>query len=125
MLPLAAVLLAVNWLVFVFGILTDRVVDAALGYYINPLVTVTLAVVVLRERLRPVQWVALGFGAAAVVVITAGYGQLPWIALMLALSFGFYGLIKNRVGRTRRRRARARRRDPRPGPAWRSATWSG
>jgi chloramphenicol-sensitive protein RarD len=99
-LSVAAVLLAVNWLVFVFGILTDRVVDAALGYYINPLVTVTLAVVVLRERLRPVQWVALGFGAAAVVVITAGYGQLPWIALVLALSFGFYGLIKNRVGRT-------------------------
>ena len=56
--------------------------------------------VVLRERLRPVQWVALGFGAAAVVVITAGYGQLPWIALVLALSFGIYGLIKNRVGRT-------------------------
>ncbi|KQS99477.1 EamA family transporter RarD [Cellulomonas sp. Leaf395] len=99
-LSVAAVLLAINWLVFVLGILTDRVVDAALGYYINPLVTVTLAVVVLRERLRPVQWVALGFGAAAVVVITAGYGQLPWIALVLALSFGFYGLIKNRVGRT-------------------------
>ncbi|WP_456845699.1 EamA family transporter RarD [Cellulomonas sp. P5_C6] len=100
LLSIAAVLLAVNWLVFVLGILTDRVVDAALGYYINPLVTVTLAVVVLRERLRAVQWVALGFGAAAVVVITVGYGQLPWIALTLALSFGFYGLIKNRVGRS-------------------------
>lgn len=99
-LAIAAVLLAVNWLVFVFGILTDRVVDAALGYFINPLVTVTLAVVVLRERLRTVQWVAVGFGAAAVVVITAGYGQLPWIALTLALSFGFYGLLKNRVGRS-------------------------
>ncbi|KQY47192.1 EamA family transporter RarD [Cellulomonas sp. Root137] len=99
-LAIAAVLLAVNWLVFVFGILTDRVVDAALGYFINPLVTVTLAVVVLRERLRAVQWVALGFGAAAVVIITAGYGQLPWIALTLALSFGFYGLLKNRVGRS-------------------------
>lgn len=99
-LSVAALLLAVNWLVFVFGILTDRVVDAALGYYINPLVTVTLAVVVLRERLRPVQWVAIGFGAAAVVVITAGYGQLPWIALVLALTFGFYGLLKNRVGRS-------------------------
>ena len=100
LLSIAAVLLAVNWLVFVFGILTDRVVDAALGYYINPLVTVTLAVVVLRERLRAMQWAALGFGAAAVVVITAGYGRLPWIALALALSFGFYGLIKNRVGRS-------------------------
>lgn len=100
LLAVAAVLLAVNWLVFVFGVLTDRVVDAALGYFINPLVTVALAVLVLRERLRPVQWVALGFGALAVVVITAGYGQLPWIALTLALSFGFYGLIKNRVGRS-------------------------
>ncbi|WP_238402748.1 EamA family transporter RarD [Cellulomonas sp. H30R-01] len=100
LLGVAAVLLAVNWLVFVFGVLTDRVVDAALGYFINPLVTVALAVLVLRERLRPVQWVALGFGALAVVVITVGYGQLPWIALTLALSFGFYGLIKNRVGRS-------------------------
>ncbi|MDM7832202.1 EamA family transporter RarD [Cellulomonas edaphi] len=100
LLALAAVLLAVNWIVFVVGILSDRVVDAALGYFINPLVTVGLAVVVLRERVRPVQWVALAFGAAAVVVITVGYGRLPWIALTLAFSFGFYGLIKNRVGRS-------------------------
>ena len=75
-------------------------VDASLGYFINPLVTVTLAVVLLRERLRVAQWVALGFGALAVVVLTVGYGQLPWIALVLALSFGFYGFLKNRVGRT-------------------------
>lgn len=100
LLSLAAVLLAVNWVVFVVGVLTDRVVDAALGYFINPIVTVALAVLVLRERLRPLQWVALGSGVLAVVVITAGYGRLPWIALSLALSFGFYGLIKNRVGRS-------------------------
>ena len=99
LLAAAAVLVAVNWLVFVLGVLTDRVVDASLGYYVNPLVTVALAVLVLRERLRPVQWVALGFGAAAVVVITVGYGELPWIALTLAVSFALYGLIKNRVGR--------------------------
>ncbi|MDM7854373.1 EamA family transporter RarD [Cellulomonas sp. MW4] len=98
-LGLAAVLLAVNWLVYVYGVLSDHVVDAALGYFVNPLVTVALAVLVLRERLRRVQWVALGFGAAAVVVITVGYGRLPWIALVLAASFGTYGLIKNRVGR--------------------------
>jgi chloramphenicol-sensitive protein RarD len=98
-LGLAAALLAVNWLVYVYGVLTDHVVDAALGYFVNPLVTVALAVLVLRERLRRVQWVALGFGAAAVVVITVGYGRLPWIALVLAASFGTYGLIKNRVGR--------------------------
>ncbi len=98
LLSIAAVLLAINWVTYVFGVLTDRVVDASLGYFINPLVTVTLAVVVLRERLRLAQWVALGFGALAVVVLTLGYGQLPWIALVLACSFGLYGFIKNRVG---------------------------
>ncbi|WP_309134286.1 EamA family transporter RarD [Cellulomonas sp.] len=97
-LTLAAVLLAVNWLVFVHGVTTGHVVDAALGYFINPLVTVGLAVLVLGERLRPVQWVALGLGAGAVVVITAGLGRLPWIALTLAGSFGVYGLIKSSVG---------------------------
>jgi len=100
LLTLAAALLAVNWLVYVVAVLSDRVVDASLGYFINPLVTVALAVALLGERLRPVQWVALGFGAAAVVVITVGYGRLPWIALTLALSFGLYGLLKNRVGRS-------------------------
>jgi len=97
-LTLAAVLLAVNWLVFVHGVTTGHVVDAALGYFINPLVTIALAVLVLGERLRTVQWVAVGCGGAAVVVLTVGYGRLPWIALVLAGSFGAYGLIKNRVG---------------------------
>lgn len=100
LLALAAVLIAVNWTVYVYGVLTDQVVDAALGYFINPLVTVLLAVFVLGERLRRAQWVALGCGTVAVVVITVGYGRLPWIALSLAFSFGLYGLIKNRAGRT-------------------------
>lgn len=100
LLSLAAALVAVNWTTYVYGVLSDQVVDTALGYFINPLVTVLLAVFVLRERLRIAQWVALGFGAIAVVVITLGYGRLPWIALTLAVSFGAYGLIKNRVGRT-------------------------
>lgn len=99
-LALAGVLIATNWLVFVAGVLGGHTVDAALGYYINPLVTVGLAVLVLGERLRPAQWVALGIGALAVVVLTVGVGRLPWIALTLALTFGLYGLIKNRVGRT-------------------------
>lgn len=99
-LSLAAVLVAVNWLVYVYSVLSGQVVDAALGYFINPLVTVLLAVFVLGERLRTVQWVALGFGAVAVVVITVGYARLPWIAVVLAVTFGLYGLIKNRVGRT-------------------------
>ncbi|PFG34096.1 EamA family transporter RarD [Sanguibacter antarcticus] len=98
-LTVAAVLVAVNWIIYVYGVTTGHVVDAALGYFINPLVTVLLAVVVLKERLRPAQWVALSFGAVAVVVITAGLGRVPWISLGLAASFGVYGLIKNRVGR--------------------------
>lgn len=96
----AAVLIVVNWVVYVYAVLSDRVLDAALGYFINPIVTVLLGVLVLRERLRPVQWIAIGFGAASVVVLSTGLGGLPWISLCLALSFGLYGLVKNRVGRT-------------------------
>ncbi len=99
-LAVAAVLIVTNWTVYVYGVLSGHVLDAALGYFINPLVTVLLAVAVLRERLRPAQWVAVGVGAAAVVVISTGAGGLPWIALVLAGSFGLYGLVKNRVGRT-------------------------
>lgn len=99
-LALAGALVAANWLAFVHGVLSGHTIDTALGYYINPLVTVALAVVALGERLRRLQWVALGVGAAAVVVLTAGLGRLPWIALALAGTFGVYGLIKNRVGRT-------------------------
>ncbi|ACQ81445.1 RarD protein, DMT superfamily transporter [Beutenbergia cavernae DSM 12333] len=98
-LAVAAVLVGVNWTVFVFAVQAGHVIDAALGYFINPLVTALLAVLVLRERLRPVQWAALGLSGVAVVVITVGYGTLPWVALALAGSFGLYGLVKNRVGR--------------------------
>ncbi|WP_129788442.1 EamA family transporter RarD [Promicromonospora panici] len=99
-LAVAAALIIVNWVVYVYAVLSDRVLDAALGYFINPIVTVLLGVLVLRERLRPVQWIAIAFGAAAVVVLSTGLGGLPWISLCLALSFGLYGLVKNRVGRT-------------------------
>ena len=99
-LAVAAVLIVTNWTVYVYGVLSGHVLDAALGYFINPLVTVLLAVTVLRERLRPAQWVAVGIGAVAVVVLSTGAGGLPWIALVLAASFGLYGLVKNRVGRT-------------------------
>lgn len=99
-LAVASALIVTNWTVYVYGVLTGHVLDAALGYFINPLLTVLLGVVVLRERLRPAQWVAVGFGALAVVVISTGVGGLPWIALALAGSFGTYSLLKNRVGRT-------------------------
>ncbi len=96
-LALAAVLIAVNWLIYVWAVEQDRVVDAALGYFINPLVTVMLAVVLLGERLRRLQWIAVGLGAAAVAVIAVGYGEVPYVALALALSFAGYGFLKKRV----------------------------
>src|SRR4051812_31191642 len=97
-LGVGAVLLALNWGVYVYAVNSGQVVEASLGYYINPLVTVLLGVLVLRERLRRWQWTAVGVGAVAVAVLTAAYGKPPLIALTLAVSFGLYGLIKNRVG---------------------------
>ncbi|MGC5167676.1 EamA family transporter RarD [Luteimicrobium sp. DT211] len=97
-LGIGAVLVAVNWSIYVWAVLEDRVLDAALGYFINPVVTVLLAVLVLRERLRPLQWVAIGLGIVAVVVLTVGVGHVPWVSLALAFSFGLYSLVKNRVG---------------------------
>lgn len=96
---LAGGLIWVNWTVYVIAATSGRVVDAALGYFINPIVTILLGVFVLRERLRPVQWAAIGISAVAVVVIAVEAGSLPWIALLLAASFGCYGLVKKRLGR--------------------------
>ncbi|WP_168197119.1 EamA family transporter RarD [Agromyces laixinhei] len=95
---LAGVLIYVNWQTYVYAALSNQVVEAALGYFINPIVTVFLGVFVMRERLNPTQWTAVGISIIAVIVLAIGYGQLPWIALVLAFSFGFYGLIKKRVG---------------------------
>jgi chloramphenicol-sensitive protein RarD len=94
----AGILILINWLVYVFATLNHDVVQAALGYFANPIVTVLLGIFVLREQLRPAQWVAIGVSAIAVVVIAINYGAFPWIALALAFSFGLYGLIKKRVG---------------------------
>lgn len=93
----ASALISVNWLVYVWAVGSGQVVEAALGYYVNPLITVALGVVVLGERLRRAQVVALGFGAASVVVLTVAYGRLPWIALVLACSFAGYGFMKKSV----------------------------
>jgi chloramphenicol-sensitive protein RarD len=94
----AGALILVNWLVYVYATLSGHVVEAALGYFTNPIVTVLLGVFVLRERLRPLQWVSIGIGLLAVLVLAVGYGRFPWIALGLAFSFGFYGLVKKQVG---------------------------
>jgi chloramphenicol-sensitive protein RarD len=99
LLGVAAVVIAVNWGVYIYGVNSGQVVQTSLGYFINPVVTVLIGVLVLRERLRPTQWVAVAIGALAVAVLTVDYGQLPWIALTLAFSFATYGLVKNRVGR--------------------------
>lgn len=95
---LAGALIYVNWQTYVLATVSGHVVEAALGYFINPIVTVFLGVLVQRERLRIAQWVAVGVSVVAVVVLAIGYGSMPWIALILAFSFGLYGLIKKRVG---------------------------
>jgi chloramphenicol-sensitive protein RarD len=94
----AAVLILINWSVYVYASLNQFIVEAALGYFINPLVTVGLGVVLLKETLRPAQWASLGLAVIAVIVLAVGYGQVPVISLVLAFSFGFYGFVKNRLG---------------------------
>jgi chloramphenicol-sensitive protein RarD len=98
LLALAAALITVNWGVYIWGVNNGHVVETALGYFINPLVTVLMGVFVLGERLRPWQWGAMAVAGLAVVVLTVGYGRLPWVALVLAFSFGSYGLCKKRAG---------------------------
>ena len=94
----SAVLIAVNWLLYVWAVVHDHVVEASLGYFINPLVNVLLGVLVLGERLSRAQRVAVALAAAGVAVLTVGHGRLPWIALALAVSFGLYGLARKTVG---------------------------
>jgi chloramphenicol-sensitive protein RarD len=96
----AAVLIAANWALYIWAVNSEHVVETSLGYFITPVVLVLIGVVVLHERLRPVQWAAIGLGTVAVLVLTVDYGRPPWIALGLAGSFATYGLIKKRVGAT-------------------------
>jgi chloramphenicol-sensitive protein RarD len=95
---LAAIVIYVNWQVYVYAVADNHVLEASLGYFINPLVTIALATIFLKEQLNFLQWVAVGFGFVAVLVLTFNYGQPPVIALTLALSFGIYGLAKNKLG---------------------------
>ena len=90
-------MIAFNWAGFIWGVNNGHVVEVSLGYFINPLVTVLMGVVILRERLRPLQWAALGVASTAVVVLTVDYGRPPWVALLLACSFGTYGLAKKQA----------------------------
>lgn len=97
LLSLAAVVIAVNWGAYIYGVNNHRVVEASLGYYINPLVTVLMGVFILGERLRAWQWGAMGVAGVAVVLLTLDYGHPPWVALTLAFSFGTYGLAKKQA----------------------------
>jgi chloramphenicol-sensitive protein RarD len=90
----ASACICVNWWTYIWAVNSGHVIDASLGYFLNPLVTVLFGVLVLRERLRPAQWTAVGIGAAAMLELGFGAGHLPWIALVLACSFGTYGLLK-------------------------------
>ncbi|MEU1145441.1 EamA family transporter RarD [Streptomyces sp. NPDC005863] len=93
----AAAVITVNWGVYIWSVNSGHVVEASLGYFINPLVTIAMGVLLLGERLRPVQWAAVAIGAAAVLVLAFGYGRPPWISLTLAFSFATYGLVKKKV----------------------------
>ena len=97
LLALAAVVISLNWATYIWGVNNGRVVETSLGYFVNPLVTVLMGVLMLGERLRRLQWAALGVAALAVVVLTVDYGRPPWIALVLACSFGTYGLAKKKA----------------------------
>lgn len=98
MTALSSVLISVNWYLFIWAVSVDRVLEASLGYFVNPLITIAIGVLVLRERLRTLQWVAVGVGASAVAVMTFAYGQVPWVSLVLSLSFAGYGLLKKQTG---------------------------
>ncbi|MFC6879823.1 EamA family transporter RarD [Actinomadura yumaensis] len=98
LLALAAVFITANWGTYIYAVNSGHTIEAALGYFVNPLITVVFGVVIFRERLRAWQWAAVGLGTAAVLVLSADYGRPPWIALTLAFSFGLYGLVKKFAG---------------------------
>ncbi|MFI6083247.1 EamA family transporter RarD [Streptomyces sp. NPDC051217] len=97
LLVVAATVISVNWGLYIWSVNSGHVVEASLGYFINPLVTIAMGVLLLKERLRPAQWAAVGVGLLAVLVLAIGYGQPPWISLTLAFSFATYGLVKKKV----------------------------
>ena len=94
---LASLLIGVNWFIYVWSVNAGYIVEASLGYFINPLLSVLLGVFFMRERLRPLQWAPLGLAAAGVIYLTFDYGRLPWIALTLAVTFSLYGLVKKKA----------------------------
>ena len=94
---LSTILVSINWITYIWAVNHGHVVEAALGYYINPLIIIAFGVILLREKMRPLQWVAVGIAAIGVLVLTIDYGRLPWVAISLALSWGSYGLVKKKL----------------------------
>jgi chloramphenicol-sensitive protein RarD len=95
---LSSILISINWIIYIYAANTGHVIEASLGYFINPLVVIATGVIVLKEKMRPLQWSAVGIATIGVAVLTIDYGRLPWIALGLALSWGSYGLVKKQLG---------------------------
>jgi chloramphenicol-sensitive protein RarD len=95
---LTSLLISINWLVYIWATNNGHVVEASLGYYINPLIIIGFGVILLKEKMRPLQWAAVTIASIGVLVLTIDYGRLPWIALTLAVSWGSYGLIKKQLG---------------------------
>ena len=95
---LTSLLISINWLVYIWATNNGHVVEASLGYYINPLIIIGFGVILLKEKMRPLQWSAVIIATAGVLVLTIDYGRLPWIAFALAISWGSYGLIKKQLG---------------------------
>ena len=93
---LAALLLSINWLIYVWSVNNGYIIESSLGYFINPLFSVSLGMIFLKEKLRPFQWIPLGLATIGVLYLTFAYGRLPWIAISLAISFGIYGLLKKK-----------------------------
>ena len=94
---LSTILVSINWITYIWAVNNGHVVEAALGYYINPLIIIAFGVILLREKMRPLQWLAVGIAAVGVLVLTIDYGRLPWVAISLALSWGSYGLVKKKL----------------------------
>jgi chloramphenicol-sensitive protein RarD len=95
---LSSLLISINWLVYIWATNNEHVVEASLGYYINPLIIIGFGVIFLKEKMRPLQWAAVAIATLGVLVLTFDYGRLPWIALAIAVSWGSYGLIKKQLG---------------------------
>ena len=94
---LTTILISINWITYIWATNNGHVVEAALGYYINPLIIIAFGVLLLREKMRPLQWTAVGIAAIGVTILTFDYGRLPWVAISLALSWGTYGLVKKKL----------------------------